>query len=107
MNIAEVEARIRAAVAEAKADGFVVRQNVYYVPGHHGASPVVCPLAACVPRDEIDEAAKRAEIRDRAARVLGIDPIEALHVTFGFDCDDCRLNEFSELGRRLRDLVDA
>lgn len=106
MNLAEVEAKIRAAVAQAKADGWKIRHNLYYVPGHHGAPTVACPLAACVPRDEIDDAARHAEVRERAAILLGLDPIEALHIVLGFDCDDYSVDEFARLGNRLRDLAD-
>lgn len=102
MSIAEVEARIRAAVAEAKAKGWRIIRGGYY-DGRTGC----CVLGACI-LEEVRVASEKAEVPIRAARAIGIHTSEALRVAVGFDGPFpwCANDEFALLGERLRDLVD-
>lgn len=102
MSIAEVEAKIRAAVAEAKAKGWRIIKDAYFAPGKR-----CCPLGACV-LDEIDATAARAEVPERAGRVLGLSPRDAIYVATGLDgrVEILERDQYGKLGERLRDLVD-
>lgn len=110
----ELEARIRAEVAAAKAEGWRIEKGIYYVPrsGCHG--PCGCPLAACVrnggtgPFDgmSIGELSYRAFVRDAAAELLGVSRSQSVAIVNGVDGVGGGDVEFYKLGARLRDLLD-
>lgn len=99
--IVDVEAKIRAAVAEAKSQGWCIIRRAYYVPPN-----CCCPLGALV-LDEIAEASGKAEVPERAARMLGITPRDAIDIAWGVDNDyDHSVGkDMLSLGMRLRELV--
>ena len=114
MTVAEVEAKIRSAVARAKAYGWHIIKNAYW-DGKIG----ICPLGACI-IDEIADASQKAEVPVRAAKRLGITECDAIDVMVGVDWNgEGRVGienrdgsvrycteDFLALGQRLRDLVD-
>lgn len=110
MSVAEVEAKIRAAVAEAKAEGWRIRPGSYFFePLDKNAERHCCPIFACVRGGSLTRA--DVEIRRDAAKCLDIGIDDALSVVFGFDGADHtaymgRTKEFVALGVRLQDLVD-
>jgi len=101
--IAEVEAKIRAAVVDAKAKGWRIIRGNYWDPRIRGC----CVLGACIV-DQIEEASMKAEVPLRAADFLGVRIGLCHDIAIGFDGDA----EWAEawdgyrLGQKLRDLVD-
>ena len=107
MSISDVEAKIRSAVADAKARGWKVRP-CNYVSWHN---KTCCPLAACV-IEKVEQYGNQpgvdSQIRGWASEALGIRVIEALDFVVGFDNENALPygNDFRDLGRRLQDVVD-
>lgn len=101
MSIAEVEARIRAAVAEAKARGWAIRAGIYFV----ALPPQCCVLGACI-LDQIESASVHATVPESAAHALGISYSDANRLAMGFDLPNATFeDEYVDLGHRLRDLI--
>lgn len=106
MSISDIESKIRGAVADAKARGWLIRQKEYVV--YHRRE--CCVLAACVIDEVRSTAFSDGGIRHLAAKRLGISENDALRIVLGFDNGEAaplRDGRFVELGQRLRDLVDT
>lgn len=113
MGFDELETRIRAEVAAAKAEGWVIVRGVYF---ERTEPPRCCPIGALVrngatldKRMSIDELSWRAIVPCAARQIFGLDQEATNAIASGVDGFQWRSpgqTSFYDLGTRLRDLLD-
>ena len=96
-TLAEVEAKIRAAMDAAKARGYCIKSGAYLNRGKSWC----CAVGAAVIDDTVADAYTAAE---RASYALDLSMEQVGEIARGFDDDDQLENDkdLYELGRRLR-----